>query len=337
MNRWISIAAACARGLALAGALAAAGCAPLVQRPAVPTTEFTGPRLEPDTFVSFDGARLGLSRWEPVDDDPWAVIIALHGMNSYARAFHEAAPYWAKDGIAVYAYDQRGYGRSPNRGVWAGDALLTEDLRTMVALVRARYPHATIAVVGTSMGGSVAIEAFASDRPPAADRLLLFSPEVSGWSNRSIAYRASVWLAAHLAPGERFTPPEWLIKRLQASDNAEELAQARQDPEMTWNMRPDTFYGLADLAETARGDIGKLKVPTAYFYGEKDRIEPRSATEAAAAELPAGDRTAVYADGWHLLLLDRQAKVAWGDAEAFIRDPSAPLPSHAPPIPPAGR
>ena len=337
MSRWTSIAAEGAKALLLAAALVCAGCAPLVQRPGVPAAAFNGPRLEPEAFVSFDAARLGLSRWEPVADDPWAVIIALHGMNSYARAFHAAAPYWAKDGIAVYAYDQRGYGRSPDRGVWAGKALLTEDLRTMVALVRARYPHATIAVVGTSMGGSVAIEAFASDRPPAADRLLLFSPEVAGWSNRSIAYRASVWLAAHLAPGERFTPPEWLIKRLQASDNTDELASARKDPEMTWAMRPDTFYGLADLSEAARRDIGKLKVPTAYFYGAKDRIEPLSATVAAAAALPAGDRTAVYADGWHLLLLDRQAKAAWADTEAFIRDPAGPLPSHAPPIPRPGR
>jgi acylglycerol lipase len=333
VSRPVSI-ANCAAVLVLAAALSAGACAPLVQRPSLPGAAFTGPRLEPATFVSFDGARLGLTRWEPAQGDPWAVIIALHGMNSYARAFHEAAPYWAKDGIAVYAYDQRGYGRSPGRGVWAGEALLTEDLRTMTALVRARYPRAIIAVAGTSMGGSAAIEAFASDRPPAADRLLLFSPEVSGWSSRSFAYRAVVWLAAHLAPGARFTPPDWLIHQLQASDNAAELASARQDPEMTWNMRPDTFYGLADLSERAAHDVGKLKVPTAYFYGAKDRIEPLSATEAAAAELPAGDRTALYAEGWHLLLLDRRAKLVWTDAEAFIRDPTAALPSHAPPIPP---
>jgi acylglycerol lipase len=305
----------------------------LVQRPAVPVAGFRGPRLEPDAFISFDGARLGLTRWEPASGPPWAVIVALHGMNSYARAFHQAGPYWAKDGIAVYAYDQRGYGRSPNRGIWAGAALLTEDLRTMVALLRARYPNTPIAVVGTSMGGSVAIEAFASDRPPAADRLLLFSPEVAGWSDRSIAYRASVWLAAHAAPGARFTPPDWLIKDLQASDNTDELASARDDPLMTWRMRPDTFYGLADLSEHARHDLAKVNVPTAYFYGAKDRIEPLTAIEAAAAALPPGDRTAYYAQGWHLLLLDHQAKAAWTDTEAFIRDPAAPLPSHAPPIP----
>jgi acylglycerol lipase len=314
-------------------ALALAGCAPLVQHAGLPGPTFSGPRLEPDAFVSFDGARLGLTRWEPENRAPWAVIIALHGLNSYARAFHAAGPYWAAHGIAVYAYDQRGYGRSPSRGVWAGETLLTEDLRTITNLLRARYPAATIAIVGTSMGGSVAIEAFASSRPPAADRLLLFAPEVSGWSNRPVAYRTSVWLAAHLAPGRRFTPPDWLLERLKASDNTEELANSRADPLMTWNMRPDTFYGLANLAEHASNDIGKVTVPAAYFYGAKDRIEPLAATERAAAELRPGDRTADYPRGWHLLLLDRQAETVWADAAAFIREPGRPLPSDAPPIP----
>jgi len=307
-------------------------CTPLVQRPATPGVGFKGPSLQQDAFVSFDGARLGLSRWLP-EREPWAVIIAVHGMNSYARAFHAAGPYWAREGIAVYAYDQRGYGRSPGRGVWAGEALLTEDLRTMAALIRARYPHAIVAVVGTSMGAAVGIEAFASDRPPAADRLVLLAPEMSGWTDRSFAYRASVWLAAHAAPGGHITPPDWLIKRLQASDNIDELADARRDPQMTWRMRLDTFYGLADLSEHARRDIDRLRVPTAYFFGAKDRIEPLAATERAAAALPPGDRTAYYAEGWHMLMLDKQAKAAWADTEAFIRDPAAPFPSHAPPIP----
>ncbi len=310
----------------------AAACTPLVQRPATPGARFTGPRLDEDAFVSFDGARLGLSEWLP-KGEPWAVIVALHGMNSYARAYHAAGPYWADEGIAVYAYDQRGFGRSPGHGVWAGEALYADDLRTFVALIRARYPHAIVAVVGTSMGGSVAVEAFASNRPPAADRLILLSPEMTGWSGRSPAYRASVWLAAHVAPGAKFTPPGWLIKRLQASDNTAELADARRDPLMTWSMRPDTFYGLAELSEHARADISAVKVPIAYFYGARDRIEPLLPTEKAAAALPAGGRTAFYAEGWHLLMLDKQSKTAWRDAEAFIRDPTGPLPSRAPPIP----
>ncbi|HZZ34525.1 MAG TPA: hypothetical protein VFE03_02275, partial [Caulobacteraceae bacterium] len=45
---------------------------------------------------------------------------------------------------------------------------------------------------------------------------------------------------------------------------------------------------------------------------------------------------AFYADGWHLLMRDKQGPKVWSDVAAFIRDPSAPLPSGAPPIPAAG-
>src|SRR5579863_8008951 len=188
-------------------ALLAVACAPMVQRPQVPTPGFTGPRLEADSFVSFDGARLGFTHWDTPSGQPWAVIVGLHGMNDYANAFHLAAPYWASRGIATYAYDQRGFGRSPQRGVWAGDALMTEDLRTITALVRARYPHAVIAVAGESLGGAVAIEAFASDHPPAADRLVLLAPAVWGWSSQPLAYRLALEAAAHIAPAKVFTPP----------------------------------------------------------------------------------------------------------------------------------
>ncbi len=42
-------------------------------------------------------------------------------MNEHARAFAEdAAPWFADEGVALYAYDQRGFGGSPNRGIWAG-------------------------------------------------------------------------------------------------------------------------------------------------------------------------------------------------------------------------
>ena len=181
-------------------ALALSACTPLlVQQPLSPPAAFSGPRLEDDRVVSFDGARLGLQHWDPVGD-PWAVIVGVHGMNDYSNAFHLAAPWWASQGVATYAFDQRGFGRSPDRGVWGGDALMTEDLRAFVAVIRARFPHATIAVVGESLGGAVAIEAFASDRPPAADRLILAAPAVWGWSSQPLAYQVALQAAAHLAP-----------------------------------------------------------------------------------------------------------------------------------------
>lgn len=324
------------RLLALAAVLVLAACAPLVQQAGRPALGFEGPRLEDHAAVSFDGARLGLMRWLPQGREPWAVIVGVHGMNDYSNAFHLAAPYWAEQGIATYAYDQRGFGRSPGRGIWAGEALMTEDLRTVTALVRQRYPHAVIAVVGESMGAAVAIEAFASDRPPAADRLVLVSPAVWGWSSQPLANKAALWVVAHLDRSLVINPPRFVTRRIMASDNIEELVRMGRDPLELWGARSDTLYGLVGLMQHAWRDTRRLRVPTLDLHGAHDQIIPALPAQQAAARLPAGDRTANYAHGWHLLLVDTRAEVVWRDIAAFIADPAAPPPSGAPPIPAPG-
>ncbi|MBS0294808.1 MAG: lysophospholipase [Proteobacteria bacterium] len=311
-------------------------CAPIVQHALRPQPGFAGPRLGKDAFVSFDGARLGLSEWDAQGGEPQVVIVGLHGMNEWAQGFWMAAPWWAQHGITTYAFDQRGFGRSPERGVWGGKALMTEDLRTLCALVRARHPHATIAVAGESMGGAVAIEAFASERPPDADRLILMAPAVWGWSSQPILNRVALWTAAHTIRSRALEAPASVADHITASDNIYELRRMGRDPEMVWGARPDTLYGLVSLMDAAGKDLGRVKVPVFYGYGAHDQLIPRGPSFKAARKLKPADRSAYYPDGWHILMRDWQAERVWGDIEAFARDPAAPLPSHTGPIPGAG-
>jgi alpha-beta hydrolase superfamily lysophospholipase len=309
-----------------------AACAPLKQHAGSPGPAFEGPRLEQSDFVSFDGTRLAMSHWD-APGEPWAVVIGLHGMDDYANTFHLAADHWAKQGISTYAYDQRGFGRSPHRGIWPGVGLMDDDLRTFSALIRQRFPHAIIAVAGVSMGGAVAIDAFASDRPPTADRLILLSPAVWGWSSQPLTYRVALWGMAHTVPSLNLNPPSFITDHIQASDNIPELIRMGHDPNLLWGARMDGLYGLMNLMQRGWSETGKLGIPTLYAYGAKDQIIPRNAAFHAAAALPASDRTAYYASGYHLLLIDLENPLVWNDAAAFIRDPAAPLPSGAPPIP----
>ena len=315
-------------------ALMLTACTPLlVQQAGQPPLGFQGPRLDDDAVISFDGARLGLTRWEAKAGEPWAVIVALHGMNDYANAFHLAAPWWAEQGIATYAIDQRGFGRSPARGVWAGDELMMEDLRTVTALVRQTHPNAVVAVVGESMGGAVAAAAFASDRPPAADRLVLLSPAVWGWKAQPLPNRTLLWIAANFTASKIYTPPRWLTSRVTPTDNREELIAMGRDPLMIWGARSDTVYGLVNLMDRGAQTVGRAAVPTLYLYGANDQIIPKKAAVRAARRLRPTDRSGYYAKGWHLLTRDRQGKAAMADVAAFLRDPLAPLPSGAPRIP----
>lgn len=312
--------------------LATAACAPVVQTAGAPDLTFSGPRLENEAVVSFDGTRLGLTRWDAEGGEPSVVVVGLHGMNDYAGGFRLAATHWAKHGITTYAYDQRGYGRSPNRGVWPGEALMTEDLRTVTALVRARHPRAILAVAGVSMGGGASIAAFASDRPPDADRLVLLGPAVWGWSSQPLPQKLAAWIAGRTVRGWVVEPPPFVARRIHPTDNLDEWRRMSRDPLMLWGARSDAIYGIIDLMETASQGTGRIKVPTAYFYGYHDEIIPYEPSFEAASRLKPADRTAYYRDGWHLLLIDKQAERVWDDVEAFIRDPAAPLPSGAPPL-----
>ena len=313
-----------------------AACAPMAQRAAVPGLGFTGPRLEADTMVAADGTRLPMTVW-PADGAPTAVVIALHGFADYAASFVYAGPYWARQGVATYAYDQRGHGRGDKaeRGVWGSEALLTDDLRVMCALVRARHPGVPLAVVGESMGGSVAICAFASDTPPDADMLILASPGVWGWREQPVINRAALWIAAHTTPGLTLAPPKWVRQTFHSTDNIEALRAMSRDPNMIFGARIDTLYGIVSLMQHAEDRIGQVKIPILYLYGAHDEVIPKKAALDTVQRLPPGSRTAYYAKGWHLLNRDLQRDTALGDIAAFIRSPAAPLPSGAPPITPA--
>jgi alpha-beta hydrolase superfamily lysophospholipase len=317
----------------LLAALALAGCTPmLVQQARTPSATFQGPRFDGDVVVSFDGARLGLTTWE-AQGNPWAVIVGVHGMNDYANAFHLAAPWWAENGVTTIAYDQRGFGRSPHRGVWAGEDLMAEDLRTVVALARRRYPHAVLAVAGESMGGALAAAVFASDRPPSADRLILLSPAVWGWKEQPLPNKTLLWLAANFTASKVYTPPDWLTRKIKPSDNREELIAMGRDPLMLWGARSDTLYGLVKLMSRGAESVGGGGPPTLYLYGAHDDLIPKKAAFHAVRQLRPGDRSAYYAHGYHLLMRDHQGPVVWADVLAFLRDPAAPLPSGAPPVP----
>jgi len=312
-----------------------AGCTPLmVQQAGQPPLGFQGPRIEASDIVSFDGAKLGLSEWD-APGEPWAVIVGVHGMNDYANAFHTAAPWWAEQGVTTIAYDQRGFGRSPGRGVWAGDELMVEDLRTVAALARQKYPRALIVVAGESLGGAIAAEAFASDRPPSADRLVLLSPAVWGWRDQPLPNKTLLWFAANFTGPKVYTPPAWLTSRVSPTDNRDELIAMGRDPLMIWGARSDTLYGLVSTMDKAADAVGRSRLPTLYLYGAHDQIIPKSAAFKAAARLKPVDRSAYYAKGWHLMLRDRQGPMVWKDILAFIRDPQGPLPSGAPKIPTA--
>ena len=60
----------------------------------------------------------------PSTDDPTAVVLAMHGFNDYSNAFDAVADIFSDNLITTYAIDQRGFGMTEQRGIWAGYSTL---------------------------------------------------------------------------------------------------------------------------------------------------------------------------------------------------------------------
>lgn len=293
-----------------------------------PGAKNTNARLSDHVFLAEDGASLPLRQWLPVSE-PRAVIIALHGFNDYSHFFDAAGEYFRGLGIASFAYDQRGFGAAPQRGLWAGGDAYSADLKTMTELVKNRYPNMPVYLLGESMGGAIVINAMNRENMPHVDGVILAAPALWARSTMPWYQTGLLWTLAHSMP--------WLTLtgrgvKVQASDNIDMLRAMGRDPLVIKATRVETVYGLTDLMDAAYNSVGQLRGNVLMLYGEKDEIIPKEPTYTFLQHLLAADTVektvAIYPQGYHMLLRDLQAPTTWKDIAAWI-GASGKLPSGA--------
>jgi len=286
-------------------------------------------QLGENIFLTEDGASLPLRHWLP-KTEPRAVIIALHGFNDYSRFFDKPGEYFSKQGIACFAYDQRGFGMAPKRGLWAGSEAYTQDLQTLVRLVKQRYPKRPVYLLGESMGGAIVITAMSRMDMPEVAGVILAAPALWARSTMPWYQTGLLWTLAHSLPWLTLTGEGVHVV---ASDNIEMLRALGRDPWVIKATRVETVYGLADLMDAAFSSATSMRGNTLMLYGEKDEIIPKEPTYAFLQQFLAADAAkktvAIYQNGYHMLLRDLEAPTAWKDIAAWIDASPDKLPSGA--------
>ncbi|MDR3536230.1 MAG: alpha/beta fold hydrolase [Acetobacteraceae bacterium] len=277
-------------------------------------------------FVMRDGTRLPYRAWLP-GGDPWAVVLALHGMNDSRDAWEYPAPEITFAGVAMFSPDQRGFGATDTRGYWPGADGMANDARTMVGLLRARYPHVRLYLMGESMGGAVLMQLATQPNPPPVDGYIVIAPAVWGRAEMNVFLRASLWVASNTVPGLRLTGAG--IVRVTASDNRPALRRLSNDPLTIHGTRVDAVRGLVDLMDDALAAAPRFHARSLFLYGGHDELIPPRATAATWRALPPGPVRAFYPEGYHLLLRDIDRITPIDDILAWMRDPAMPLPSGA--------
>ena len=292
------------------------------------STAIPATRLTEDHYIATDGTVLPLRSWRP-DRTPDAVILALHGFNDYSNAFALPAPALVARGIAIYAYDQRGFGAAPNRGHWAGADIMADDAADAARLLRQKYPDRPLYLLGESMGGALAILAATRPHPAPVDGVILAAPAVWGRQTMNIFERGALWVAG-LMPSMQFSNRSIPVK-IMPSDNIPMLRALGADPLVIKETRSDTLNGLVDLMSEALVAGPRLQTKALVLYGENDKIVPRGPVERLVESLPgtSRQRLALYPKGYHMLLRDLDAEIVLGDIATWLHDSNAALPSGA--------
>ena len=277
--------------------------------------------------VMADGMRLPIRTSRP-QGEAVAAVVALHCFGDYSNAFADFGPTLAKSGVAVFAVDQRGFGRAGAWGRWHGFEAMVGDARALVALVRSELPGRPVYLMGESMGGAVALLAMTGEL--AADGTIVSAPAVWG---RAWMPGYQVWaleLAGHTIPWLPLNPRGLPFK---PSDNIEMLRKLARDPLFLKNPRVDAVYGLVDLMDAAQAAVPQVQGPLLVLYCDNDDLVPKKPTCAMLRKLrlrPGGERdlrVVLYPDGYHMLFRDLKGDRVVADIAAWARNPQGPLPS----------
>ncbi len=317
-------AAQIARGLVVASALILSACASEREFRAVPfdaprivSEESTDDRRIERILRAEGGDTIALTRW-PAQGEARGIVLAVHGFGDYGPSTYAgAAEEWRAKGLDVYAYDQRGFGRNPSRGVWPGAGRLIEDLEQVFAVIHADNPGTPITVIGHSMGGAVVAAALGEGRI-VPDRAILLAPALWGGPHLGVGYRALAGVATALFPDRRWSGKG--VVRIQATDNIDALRALARDPLYLGKPSSREFSGLVALMDRAVGAAPLIKTPTLVLYGAKDEVVP---------EAPLRETTALFAGvkefrrietGWHLLLRDLEGRRVRDAVAAYALD-----------------
>jgi alpha-beta hydrolase superfamily lysophospholipase len=222
-------------------------------------------------FNGVGGVRIVYDVWEPDDSDCRGVVVLCHGYAEHARRYDHVAKRFGESGLAVYALDLRGHGRSGGKRVFLRDiSEYTDDFHTLVGIAAREYPELKRVVLGHSMGGGV-VFAYGVEHPDDYAAMVLSGPAVAAQDGVSPVMVAVAKTLGKILPG---LPVEQLPADAVSRDPAV-VAAYENDPLVHHGKLPAGIArALIDVGETMPLRAAALTAPLLVVHGEADKLIP---------------------------------------------------------------
>jgi alpha-beta hydrolase superfamily lysophospholipase len=246
---------------------------------------------------------------------PTAVVVIAHGAGEHSGRYEHVAAALVNAGVAVFALDHRGHGRSDGpRALIEHVDLTVSDLDQLVVLAQAAHPGLPVFLLGHSMGAMIALRY----APVHQDRLagVILSGALAALENVPAPLRLVGQLLSRIAPR---TPLIAIDPSLVSRDPA--VVQAyRDDPLVHHGKLPArTAAQIADTVASFPRTVGAITVPVLIMYGTADALCPPAGSVMVGELIGSADRTVTpYAGLFHEILNEPERETVLDEIRGWL-------------------
>jgi len=236
-------------------------------------------------MIDLGGPRIAVDRLGPEGREP---ILFLHGLG--AASTHDLRPtamHPLLAGRERVLLDLPGFGRSTAPAAWPATL---EAHATIVIAVLDRLGLETVDLVGHSMGGMVAQEAYARNPANIAGLVLGFTSPAFPKGGSDFARKFIEDRIGPLDAGQSMADVAARLMPAMRGHRSDPAGLAHAQKIMS-EIPPDTYRRAVRLLTTfdRRADLARIAVPTLLVAGSDDRTAPASVLERMGKEIPGAD------------------------------------------------
>jgi acylglycerol lipase len=278
-----------------------------------PMMEDTATAVEESTFTTTTGLNIFFRSWRPAGTAR-GVIVIVPGFNSHSGYYGWAAEQLVTLGVAVYAVDLRGRGKSDGERFFVATfADYLNDIDGMVRLAQSREPELPVFVLGHSAGGVLAC---------------LYTVEhqknLAGLICESFAFQTpapDVALAVLKGLGHIFPHAHVLhLKNEDFSRDPKVVAAMNADPLIAHETQPtQTVAELVRADERLKDEFSRITLPVLILHGTSDNAAKASGSQVFFDAAGSTDKTLKLYDGHvHDLLNDVDNDTVMEDIKSWL-------------------
>ena len=262
---------------------------------------------------STKGITIFVRSWLP-ETATRAVVVICHGVNSHSGQYIWAGEQLVAGGLAVYALDLRGRGRSDGERFYVEDvADYVSDVAATVTLAKSRHPGAPVFLLGHSAGGVVS-----------STYVLENQAELAGFICESFAFQvpapgfalAAIKGISHIAP----RLPVLKLKNEDFSRDPKAVEGLNSDPLTAHEVQPAiTVAALVRADERLRDEFPRITLPVLIMHGTEDKATVCQGSKFFYDTVGSKDKTMkLYEGHYHDLLNDYGKEGVIADMKAWI-------------------